>query len=421
MRPRPRNIIATIAVLGAATTVAAFTIPASADPTPETRTEVHEVFSPDGSIERKEVTHSVSDDKAPRATVAKAEVVPILDNGPVEDKLDIVVVGDGYTEADLGTYEEHTRSKIDEMFAVEPYKSYSDQFNVWMVNVVSNESGVDHDPQGTLRDTALDMEFWCGGTERLLCVNTEKAKQYAAQAPDVDQVLALGNATMYGGAGYSNDVATSSGGNDQSGQIVVHEFGHSIGNLADEYTYGEGENYTGPEVGEVNVSIKDRATQESEQVKWHAWMGQETPDGGVIDTFDGARYWEHGIFRPSENSIMRELGREFNLVGREAMVAAFHDSAAVATPTVAPESRIAVGDELGLTVPNTPGGHDIVWKVDGEVVDAADGQASLDTASLRLDSGEHTVTVTVVDTTDWVIDEELRADKLTDTFTWTLT
>lgn len=261
MRFRPRSTIAAVAVLGAATTVAVFTIPASADPAPGTRTEVHEVFSPNGDIRREKVTHDVPDHTAPRDTVAKAEVVPILDNGPV---------GDGYTEADLGTYEQHTRSKIDEMFAVEPYKSYKQQFNVWMVNVVSNDSGVDNDPQGTLRDTALDMEFWCGGTERLLCVNTAKAKQYAAQAPDVDQVLALGNATKYGGAGYpSEEVATSAGGNEQSGQIVVHEFGHSIGDLADEYDYGGGDTYTGPELGEVNVSIKDRATQEAEQVKWH--------------------------------------------------------------------------------------------------------------------------------------------------------
>lgn len=420
MRFRPRSTIAAVVLLGAATTAAAFTIPASADPAPDTRTQVHEVFSPDGDIERKKVTHDVPDDKAPRATVARAEVVPILDNGPVGEKLDIVVVGDGYTQADLGSYEQHTRSKIDEMFAVEPYKSYKQQFNVWMVNVVSNESGVDNDPQGTMRDTALDMEFWCGGTERLLCVNTAKAKQYAAQAPDVDQVLALGNATMYGGAGYpGEEVATSSGGNDQAGQIVVHEFGHSIGDLADEYTYGGGDTYTGPEVGEVNVSIKDRATQEAEQVKWHGWMGQETPDGGVIDTFDGARYYEHGIYRPSDNSIMRELGREFNLPGREAMIAAFHDTAAVASPTVSTKQKVDSGTELGLSVPDV-GTHDIIWDVDGETVESAAGDKSLDTAKLGLDSGEHEVTATVVDTTKWVIDEELRDEKLTDTFTWTV-
>lgn len=421
MRFRPRTIIAAVAVLGTATAVAAFTIPASADDNGEQVTESHEVFSPNGDIDRKKVTREVKDDPAPRSTVRKAEVVPILDNGPTEEKLDIVVVGDGYTEADMATYEEHTRSKMDEVFAVEPFKSYKDQFNVWMVKVVSKESGVDHDPQGTLRDTALDMEFWCGDTERLLCVNTTKAKQYAAEAPDVDQVLALGNSTKYGGAGYpSEDVGTSSGGNEQAGQVVVHEFGHSIGDLADEYTYGGGDTYTGPEVGEVNASIKDRATQESEKVKWHQWMGEETPDGGTIDTYDGCRYYEHGIFRPSDNSIMRELGREFNLPGREAMIGAFHDSAAVASPTVPTKQKVAVGEELGLELPDVHGDHTIEWKVDGKVVKSASGKTSLDTGGLKLDSGKHEVSVTVTDTTDWVRDEKLRADNLTDTFTWTV-
>lgn len=404
-------------LLAASMLTAAYTIQAAAETPAKTITENREIFSPNGTITRDDVTFEVHDNPAPAARIQAAAVTPILENGPSEDKLDIVVVGDGYTADQLGTYEQHTRSKIDELFAVEPYKSYKEQFNVWMVNVVSNESGVDNDPLGTMRDTALDMYFYCGDIDRLLCVNETKANQYAAQAPDVDQVLALANTTTYGGAGGA--VATSAGGNDSSGQIVVHELGHSIGHLADEYDYGSGDTYTGPEVEEPNVSIKDRAAQEAEQIKWAGWMGQETPDGGTIDTFDGARYWRHGIYRPSQNSIMRELGREFNLPGREAMIAEFHDKASVASTSVPTTAPIVAGTRLTVDVPQVQGGHDITWRIDGDEITSAAGATALDTGTVAgLDDGEHEIAVTVVDTTEWVRDKALRDSRLTATFTW---
>ncbi|HZE41425.1 MAG TPA: M64 family metallopeptidase [Stackebrandtia sp.] len=418
MRFRARTAIGAALILAAASVTVYAVGSANADPTVKTQTANREVFSEDGSITRKDVTYQVHDNRAQASDVHASKVTPIMDNGPTKDKLDLVVVGDGYTKDQMDTYEQHVRSKVDELFAVEPYKSYKNQFNVWMVDVESNESGVDNDPKGTMRDTALDMYFYCGDIDRLLCVNETKANQYAAQAPDVDQVLALANTSTYGGAG--GGAATAAGGNESAGQIVVHELGHSIGGLADEYDYGEGDNYTGDEVPEPDVSIKDRKTQENEKVKWAQWMGQDTPDGGKIDVYDGARYWKHGIYRPSENSIMRELGREFNLPSREAMVAAFHDKAAVATPTVSTKKAVATGKTLGVKIPKVQGGHSVVWKIDGKTVKAATGKSKLDTGALNLASGKHKISVTVIDTTKWVRDKKLRSKYLTDSYTWTV-
>nr|CEL15617.1 putative secreted protein [Kibdelosporangium sp. MJ126-NF4]CTQ90344.1 putative secreted protein [Kibdelosporangium sp. MJ126-NF4] len=169
------------------------------------------------------------------------------------------------------------------------------------------------------RDTALDTYFWCGGTERLLCVNETKAKQFAASAPQVDQVLVVANSTKYGGAGGS--VATSSGGNAQSGGIVAHELGHSIGGLADEYDYPN-DLYSGSEPREPNVSVHPSATMTQKRVKWYSYIGKTSPDGGVIGTYQGAYYHRRGIYRPTENSLMRSLGRPFNLIGLDIMRAA---------------------------------------------------------------------------------------------------
>lgn len=293
-------------------------VPAPAAEPPGFTTEM-EVFAPDGSIGRVPVTRPAAD-RAPVTTSAAAEVVPIEVNGPSENHFDLVFVGDGYTQGELGTYAEHVNSGVAALFTVEPFRSHRSQFNIWQVNVISAESGVDNDPtQGVRRDTALDSYFWCGGTERLLCVNETKAIQYASSARDADQVIMLANTTKYGGAG--GTVATASGGNEQSSQIIVHELGHSVGGLADEYDYGTCDPR---EPGEPNASTYTAAEMAERQVKWHEWLGQPSPDGGVVGAYEGARYCTSGMYRPSENSVMRQLGREFNPPGLKGMIDGFH-------------------------------------------------------------------------------------------------
>ncbi|QIS02274.1 hypothetical protein F5X71_08020 [Nocardia brasiliensis] len=287
-----------------------------------TQYEEREVFSPDGTISR--VVAPVQDQTpAPRSAV-RADVVPIQQTGPSSQRFDLVFVGDGYTSAELGKYKDQATSRWNELTQVEPFKSYKNSFNVWAVNVVSQQSGVDNDPRGTYRNTALDMTFWCGGTERLLCVNENKALQYARLAPEVDQVVALANTTKYGGAG--GRVATSSGGNTAAGQIVLHELGHTIGGLADEYDYPE-DRYTGGEPREVNASVYTSAQMQQKRTKWYQYLGKPSPDGGVVGTYEGAVYHKRGVYRPTQNSLMRALGREFNLIGLDAMKAAIERKA----------------------------------------------------------------------------------------------
>ncbi len=94
----------------------------------------------------------------------------LIHYGSSSNRIDLVIVGDGYTPADLTTYAAHALNGVNDLFATPPFDVYQELFNVHRVDVISNESGVDNDPdQGINRDTALDMGFWCGGTERALC------------------------------------------------------------------------------------------------------------------------------------------------------------------------------------------------------------------------------------------------------------
>ncbi|WP_431784782.1 M64 family metallopeptidase [Streptomyces chumphonensis] len=310
-RPVLLSLTALAAVFGSGLAALPAT-PAAAGPPP--RTEWREVFSPDGSLTRVEIPRQA--EQAPsardREAAAAAEVVPIRQTGPSESRFDMVIVGDGYTAAESATLRRHAEEKWAEIAATAPWDRYRDGVNVWLVNVVSAESGVDHDPQrGVYRDTALDMHFFCGGIERLLCLNESKAQSYAAQAPDADAVLAVGNTTKYGGAGYPS-LATVAGGNDRAGRIAIHELGHSVGGLADEY-WTPGTTHSGGEPSEPNV------TTDPNGAKWAAYHGRSTPDGGVIGAFEGGHQYENGIYRPSQDSLMRNIDKPFNLIGLDVM------------------------------------------------------------------------------------------------------
>ena len=216
------------------------------------------------------------------------EVTTLLDNGPSANRIDIVFVGDGYLASELGSYASHANTAMAAFLGIEPFTEYQGLFNVHRVDVISNESGVDHDPYGTYRDTAMDMAFWCSNIERLLCVSTSKAWGYANNVPSADVALAVANSSMYGGAGYTSaNVATFSGANSAAADVAIHELGHSLGNLADEYFYTN-DTYTGSEPSARNASTYDAATMASNGAKWAPWLGENQSQwDGLVGTYEG--------------------------------------------------------------------------------------------------------------------------------------
>ncbi|MEU2183381.1 M64 family metallopeptidase [Streptomyces thermolilacinus] len=380
------------------------------------------------------------DRPAPRLTGAAAEadgtVTKVIDNGPTADRLDVVVIGDGYTAGELARFHTEARAKWADLAAVEPYTTYRNLFNVWTVDAVSRESGVTGDPdRATVRDTALGSYFWCGDIERLLCVDQERVDAYAALAPEADLVLVLANSAKYGGAGYNEPsrtlgyagIATASAGNEKSGQVAVHETGHSLGYLADEYFYPGTpgyERYTGQEPGEPNVSTLDAARLAERHAKWYRWLGEESPDGGTVGAYEGGGYYASGLYRPTDGSVMRHLGKPFNLPGVEAMIAGFYRHARPAT-ALTPAGTTLTGDHAAaIDVPVLTGqdGHQLTvrWTLDGRELPQLAGRTEVRVAELGLraaDFRSHKLTVTVEDRTAAVRDPAL-AHTLRTSFDW---
>ncbi|MEX0876479.1 MAG: M64 family metallopeptidase [Phycisphaerales bacterium] len=345
------------------------------------------------------------------------DAVKQANRGVPDNRVDFVVVGDGYTAGEMDQFHADAGEIEDSFFRYEPFISYEPYFRFTKVEVVSNESGVDNDPNpGINRDTALDMAYWCGGTERLLCVSVSKAYMAAAAAPDIDQVIAISNSSKYGGAGYpSNDLGTAAGQNGSAVEIAIHEMGHSLGDLADEYTYGGPTTYNGPELTPVDVSIFNRQQQLDQNRKWWRWMDTSFAGfDGPVNTYEGGNYSEFGVYRPSNNSMMRSLGRPFNIVSAERLLHQIYKEVSPIDDGT-PDGATVDGDALLWVTPMQPLSHDlsVLWYLDGQLIISAAGSDELDVATLGLASGEHTITVEVVDPTPWVRFEAIRDAFLT--------
>ena len=347
-------------------------------------------------------------------------VETMLFNGPIENRIDLVWIGDGFTEDDLAEWPSIVTDGYQELFLYEPFTRYQEYFNVHRVDVISPESGVDNDPtQGIERDTALDMRFWCSNIERLLCVSTSKAAQMAAFAPDVDQIAAVANSSKYGGAGYSSaDIGTYSGFNAAAVDVFIHELGHSLGNLADEYTYGgSGDTYPGGEPSAANASTLSADQMSGSGLKWDAWLGSDEAGVGTHDCFEGCAYYPQGIYRPTDYSMMRVLAQPFNSPSREELIFQFYltvgviDSFEPASSTVLANQMIKVKTAL-----SDPEATEKTLFVNDELISITNEDV-FELSELDLVGGD-TVTIRVRDTTDMVRNEAMREALMTDSISW---
>ncbi|MEE4492728.1 M64 family metallopeptidase [Streptomyces sp. BE230] len=432
--------VALTAIMGAALATPAVAV--DPEPVQEPRVSVEYFPQPGGEGRRTEVplsTEAVTGratarSTAPAASATDGEVGELAVTGPSADRLDVVIVGDGYTADQQDAFHTAAAAKWADITGIEPYSSYQGLMNVWTVDAVSAESGITGDPTADVtKDTALGSYFWCSQTERLICADIDKVASYAAKAPDADLVVVVSNSTKYGGAGYSgleaegypfDGVSTLSSDNAQSSMIAAHEIAHSVGLLADEYTYDSYGTWTGGELPDINSSVFTAEQMAANRTKWYRWLGESDPTGGTVGTYEGSSYYPFGIYRPTSNSIMRALNiSEFNLPGREAMIAGFYREANVLSSGTGTSSAVLRTSRLKVSQAELKGlaAPQLRWYVDGVQVKRAQGLTAAVPAALGVpaDGRQHTVTVESADRTASVRDPKVRAEA-TERLTWTV-
>lgn len=346
-------------------------------------------------------------------TVAQGAYFKLWDNGPSNNRVDMVFLGDGYTAADINTtYNSHVYSILNRMFLgnENPYPRYKNFFNVHRLDIISQERGADIPPKGIFRDTALDATYYFDGvTERLLYINEAKAYQALVDnLPDLSLAevrLLTVNDVKYGGSG--GYFAVYAGGNSYAPELALHELGHSFNGLADEYYYSNSGFYNGAEPEAINI------TKSPTGEKWSHWLGYVQPGIGVIGNYQGAGYYEKGLFRPSLNSKMRSLGQPFDAVSREKIILDIYNLVDPLDSWLDNTVSLYNPDRLWVNAID-PNIININWYVNGVLVPGAENQW-FNLLDYGFDSGIYQVTAKAFDSTDWV---RSNRDLLEQSITW---
>jgi hypothetical protein len=269
-----------------------------------------------------------------QADGAVVGLTQIVNNGSASKRMNIVIVAEGYKRSQLGQFEGDAQQFVNYLFATPPFDQLQAAFNIYRLNVRSVDEGAD-DPtacQGTgaKPQTYFDASFCGYNLRRLLLVDDVLVQaEVEAFVPQWHLILVLVNSTLYGGSG--GKIATTSLAQTQKGweNIAIHEMGHSLFGLADEYEYYEGcgaettqDKYSGAEPRARNVTKKWGRTS----IKWKQMVLPATPmpttgnadctrcdpqqnrvAAGTVGAFEGGYYYHCGIFRPAFDCMMRNF------------------------------------------------------------------------------------------------------------------
>ena len=201
----------------------------------------------------------------------------ILENGPCSEKVDLLIMGDGYRAEESEKFHADAKRLSDVLFSTHPFDKRKKDFNVRAIDIVSQDSGISDPRGGSWKNTALSLTFNALDLDRYVLTFAEKdIRDYAAAAP-YDFILLLFNDSKYGGGGIFNLWMTCSSDAARAPYVFVHEFGHLFAGLADEYYSSDVayENFESEPVEpwEPNVT----ALKDPENLKWKNLVEPSTP------------------------------------------------------------------------------------------------------------------------------------------------
>ena len=350
-----------------------------------------------------------------------------------DNRLDLLVVGDGYTAADEANFERDAAALERALLSKSPYIEYRNFVRTRALFVASPQRGADHPPcrndpyalpdgkEGTYVDTAFDASYCSFGTQRSLTINVAKVL-LATGAEGFDKVIVLVNDDLPGGSGGPVMVTSLA---PQTVEITQHEFAHTFAGLADEYDspfpYPACSDVDG--FGRCEANVTDQTARE--KIKWAPWIATSTPvptpdsHRGEVGLFQGARYDVARYYRPKHTCAMRVAEKPFCEVCREAIVTSLYRGWARPTgdhvagiemiepgseqPSYSSPLFVAPGASVtfsfALLEPAGSPTAAIVWSVDGAAGPAGRATSFERAFPLR---GTHTVTVAVTDSTPWL-------------------
>lgn len=167
--------------------------------------------------------------------VAPAPLITIQKAGDPADKVDFLILGDGYTAAEAKKFEADARRLTNVLFSTSPFKEQRRHFNVWAMAPRAAESGVSRPSTGIYRNSPIGATYDAFGSERYVLTFDNRSLRDAAQFAPYEFIEVLVNNRTYGGGGIFNLYSTVASDNAFANYVFVHEFGHHFAGLADEY------------------------------------------------------------------------------------------------------------------------------------------------------------------------------------------
>lgn len=225
--------------------------------------------------------------------------------GDPATKVDLLVLGDGYTAAERGKFEKDARRFMEALFSTPPFREHQKDFNVWGLCPAAEESGVSRPSSGIYRRSPVGASYDTFGTERYVLTTENRALRDVASFAPYEFIEILVNGQTYGGGGIFNQYATVAIDNLWAAYVGVHEFGHQFAGLADEY-YTSDVAYLPPatktEPWEPNVT----ALLDPANLKWKDLVAAGTP----VPT-----PWDQEEFDRVEREIQRQR-KELRAAGK---------------------------------------------------------------------------------------------------------
>lgn len=238
----------------------------------------------------------------------------VLYNGDPSNKVDIVIIPDGYTKDEMQKFKDDCNKFSGFLFKTTPYKQNKDKFNIWAIDAPSKESGTDIPADNIWKSTIANSSFYTFDSERyLMIVDNKNLRNLASNAP-YDQIFVLVNSSKYGGGSIYNHYSVCSSDNQYSDYVFTHEFGHGFAGLADEYYTSDVayQDFYPLDIEPLEPNITTLVNFDS---KWKDMVDKDTPIPtpdeksykNKVGAFEGGGYVAKGVYRPKQDCSMKSI------------------------------------------------------------------------------------------------------------------
>ena len=238
-----------------------------------------------------------------RESAAYADQLIVIEiNGDPAGKVDILLLGDGYTAAERETFVSKAKQLTEVLFATSPFRERREDFNVWALAPAAQESGVSRPSTHTYRDSPFGATYDAFRSERYVLSYDNKSWRRIASSAAYDFVEILTNSDTYGGGGIYGLYSTAAANSDWAPYLFVHEFAHHMAGLADEY-YTSSVAYEAPETIVEPYEPNVTALQDPDNLKWRHLVNADTL---VPTPWPKDKYEEHSLAYQERRAKMRE-------------------------------------------------------------------------------------------------------------------